>query len=112
MIELHIVLRVPVNKSRALTDALLALAKSARTQSGCVEVDVYKTVGFPRYVCYDEIWESEASLRKMIASSHFSRLAALMELSSEPPACEFRFISQTYGLDFAERVRANAYDVN
>lgn len=111
MIELHVVLRVPGNKNRALIEALQALAKSARKVPECVAVDVYQTVGFPRYVCYDEIWESEASLRKMIVSLHFSRLAALMELSSEPPACEFRFISQTYGLDFAERVRANASDL-
>jgi hypothetical protein len=56
------------------------------------------------------MWESEAALRSMIASRHFSQLAALMELSSEPPACEFRFISQTYGLGFAEQVRDCAND--
>lgn len=110
MIELHLVLRVPVNKSRMVVDALTALAKTVRTVPGCVAVDVYKTAGFPRFICYDEIWESEAMLRAMIASPHFSQLAALMELSSEPPACEFRFISQIYGLEFAERVRANAND--
>jgi quinol monooxygenase YgiN len=68
-------------------------------------VEVYKTVAGASYICYEEIWESEAALRRMIASRHFSQLAALMELSSEPPSCEFRFISQTYGLEFAEQVR-------
>lgn len=105
MIELHVVLRAPPNQTRSLTAALQALAKSARTLQGCVNVEVYKNVAKPRYLCYDEVWESEPELHHMIASHHFSQLAALMELSSEPPSCEFRFISQTYGLGFAEQVR-------
>jgi quinol monooxygenase YgiN len=110
MIELHLVLKAPPNKTRTLITALQALAKSARTVPGCIAVEVYKTVAEPRYICYDEIWDSEAALRRMIASRHFSQLAALMELSSEPPACEFRFISKTYGLGFAELVRGCAND--
>lgn len=110
MIELHLVLRAPPNRTRILIDALQALAESVRSVPGCMAVEVYKSVAGPRYICYDEIWESEAELRRMIVSHHFSRLAALMELSSEPPACEFRFISQTYGLGFAEQVRACSND--
>lgn len=105
MIELHLVLRARPNQIRSLTAALQALAKSARALQGCSKVEVYKNVAQPSYLCYDEVWESEPELRRMIASHHFSQLAALMELSSEPPACEFRFISQTYGLVFAEQVR-------
>lgn len=105
MIELHVVLRARPNQTRSLTAALQALAKSARTLRGCVNVEVYKNVAQPRCLCYDEVWESELELRRMIASHHFSQLAALMELSSESPSCEFRFISQTYGLSFAEQVR-------
>jgi quinol monooxygenase YgiN len=105
MIELHIILRAPPNQTHSMTAALQALAKSARTLQGCLNVEVYKNVAQPRYLCYVEVWESEPELRHMIASHHFSQLAALMELSSEPPTCEFRFISQTYGLGFAEQVR-------
>ena len=105
MIELHLVLKAPPNKIRILIAALQALAKSSRVAPGCMAVEVYKTVAVPRYICYDEIWESEAALRSMIVSRHFSQLAALMELSSEPPVCEFRFISKTYGLGFAEFVK-------
>jgi quinol monooxygenase YgiN len=110
MIELHLVLKAPPNKTRTLIAALQALAKSVRLAPGCIAVDVYKTVSGPSYICYDEMWESEATLRGMIASRHFSQLAALMELASEPPACEFRFISQTYGLGFAKQVRDCAND--
>jgi quinol monooxygenase YgiN len=104
-------LKATPNKTRTLIAVLQALAKSARLAPGCMAVEVYKTVAGPSYICYDEMWESEAALRRMIASRHFSQLAALMELASEPPACEFRFIAQTYGLGFAEQVRgcANTY---
>jgi len=105
MIELHLVFKTPPNQTRSFTAALQALAKSARTFPGCMSVEVYKNVAQPRYLCYDEVWESEAELRSMIASHHFSQLAVLMELSSEPPFCEFRFIGKTYGLGFAELVR-------
>ena len=110
MIELHLVLKAPPNKTRTLIAALQALAKCARVETGCIAVEVYKTAVGSRYICYEEIWESEAALRSMISSRHFSQLAALMELSSEPPSCEFRFISQTYGLGFAEQVRGCAND--
>jgi quinol monooxygenase YgiN len=110
MIELHLVLKALPNKTRTLIAALQALAKCARVETGCIAVEVYKTAVGSRYICYEEIWESEAALRSMISSRHFSQLAALMELSSEPPSCEFRFISQPYGLGFAEQVRGCAND--
>lgn len=108
MIELHLVLRVLPNQIPTMTDALQALAKSARSKPGCIAVEVGKSVTGPCCIFYDECWESETELRRMIASHHFSQLAALMELASEPPACEFRFISQVYGLNFAEQVRGHA----
>jgi quinol monooxygenase YgiN len=89
MIELHLVLKAPPSKTRTLIAALQALAKSSRGAPGCMAVEVYKTVAVPRYICYEEIWESEEALRSMIVSRHFSQLAALMELSTEPPVCEF-----------------------
>ena len=105
MVELHLVIRVSLNKTRSLIDALQALAKSARAVSGCVAVEIYKAVGMSNCVCYVETWESEDVLQKMIASHHFSQLASLMELSVEPPDCEFRFISEVHRLDYALQVR-------
>ncbi len=90
--------------------ALQVLGKSARSAPGCIAVEVYKMVDAPHYIGYSEIWESENMLRRMIASTHFSQLASLMELCSEPPDCQFRFISKIEGLEFAERVRSSSYD--
>ncbi|MBU2571741.1 MAG: antibiotic biosynthesis monooxygenase [Gammaproteobacteria bacterium] len=105
MIEFHLTLKIPSNKSRPVIEALRVLAKKARAESGCITVEVYKTVAVPCRIVYQETWDSEESLRSMIASHHFSQLASLMELSTEPPKCEFRFISDVYGLEFAAKVR-------
>ncbi|MGR8979257.1 MAG: putative quinol monooxygenase [Gammaproteobacteria bacterium] len=110
MIELHLVLRVPPNKTRPMIDALITLAKNARAETGCIAVQVYRAFGVPHCVCYDETWESESVLRRMIASRHFSQLASLMELSSEPPDCQFRFIAEIRGLEFAAQVRDDSDD--
>lgn len=110
MIELHLVLKAPTKRIRHLIDALQVLADSARLEPGCLGVELYQNVAGQRYLCYDEMWESEADLRRMLTSHHFCQLANLMELASEPPACEFRFINQTYGFDFAERVRGLSDD--
>lgn len=108
MIEFHLVLRVAPNKARTVVDALQVLAKSARATPGCMGVEVYKAVDERGCICYDEIWETESVLRSMIASKHFSQLAALMELSSKPPDCQFRFIAKTQGLEFAEQIKGFA----
>lgn len=111
MIEFHLTLKIPSNKSRPVIEALQVLAKKARVEFGCTEVEIYKTVGVPRLIGYQETWDSEEALRGMIASHHFSQLASLMELSIEPPKCEFRFISDVHGLEFASKVRnCSEYD--
>lgn len=110
MIELHLVLKAPSNRISALIDALQVLADSVRSKPGCLGVGLYKSVTEPRCLYYDEIWESELDLRRMLESHHFCQLATLMELASEPPTCEFRFISKTCGFDFAEQVRGLSVD--
>ncbi|WP_268741927.1 putative quinol monooxygenase [Methylohalobius crimeensis] len=103
--ELYLVLRAPPRRSRVMVRALQSLAKSARAESGCTGVRLFGAIGDPRCVCYVETWESEAVMRRMIASEHFSQLAALMELAAEPPECQFRVIAEIRGLEYAAQVR-------
>lgn len=105
MIELHIVIKTHAKETRSIIQALQTLGKSIRSIPGCISVEIYKRVGAPCIVCYDEIWASDSALHKMITTEHFSQLASLMECASETPSCEFRFISEIQGLEFAEQVR-------
>ena len=88
--------------------AFRALTRWARAEPGCLSARLFVADGDPRCVCYVEAWESEEALRRMIQSPHFSQLAALMELGSEAPDCEFRLITETRGLEFPASVRASA----
>ncbi|MGR9099203.1 MAG: putative quinol monooxygenase [Gammaproteobacteria bacterium] len=105
MIELQLMLRAPPRKTRVLIAALRSLAKSARADAGCFEVRLLESVEDRRCVSYSETWDSEKSLRRMIASRHFSQLAALMEMAAAPPECRFREIGEVRGLEYAAQVR-------
>ncbi len=112
MIELHLTLKVPAKKFREISEALLMLAKDVRMEPECIEVGVYKNMSMPHVFCYEEVWKSEVALRKMIASNHFRQLSSLMELSSEMPDCQFRFINDVQGIEFASRASEKSIGVD
>lgn len=105
MIELHLVLHTTRYQTRAVISAFQTLARWARAEPGCLSAQLFVAVDESRSLCYVETWESEEALRRMIRSSHFSQLAALMELGAEAPECEFRLITETRGLEFPMMVR-------
>jgi quinol monooxygenase YgiN len=105
MIELHLVIHLPRRQKRVFINAFQSLAKWARAEHGCFSAELFVAAFDPRCLRYIETWKSEDELRQMIRSQHFSQLIALMELASEAPACEFRVINATSGLEFAAQVR-------
>jgi quinol monooxygenase YgiN len=110
MIELHLRLRARPHQATLLGDALQALARSVRLEPGCSEAHPWTQLGDPDCLDYVEIWESEAALCRALRTAHFTRLAALMETAAEPPALEFRIISEIRGLDLARHARAEGGD--
>lgn len=107
MIELHLLIHLPRRQKRTVLAAFQSLAKWARAEHGCISVELFVAASDPGCLCYVETWKSEAELRQMIRSRHFSQLIALMECASKAPTCEFRIIEQTYGLELAAQVRAH-----
>jgi quinol monooxygenase YgiN len=105
MIELHLAIHLPRRQKRVLIKAFQSLAKWARAEHGCSSAELFVAASDPWCLRYIETWKSEDELRQMIRSQHFSQLIALMELASEAPACEFRVIEETRGLEFAAQVR-------
>ncbi|WP_221064187.1 putative quinol monooxygenase [Methylomagnum ishizawai] len=106
MIELRLLIHTSRQHTRPVIAAFRALARWARAEPGCLSARLFLADGDPRCVCYVETWESEEAVRKMIRSPHFSRLAALMELGTEAPECQFRLIAETRGLEFPASVRS------
>lgn len=111
MIELRLYLRTPPQHTRSLLTALQALARLARLEHGCLEAQLFIESQDRRNLCYTEMWDSEEQLCSMLRSEHFTRLAALMEAASEPPALSFRRITAIDGLEFVRQARLGRCDL-
>ncbi len=77
-------------------------AQLDRNCSGCW---LYVDAMDPRCLCYMEEWAAPIDLGREIRSARFTRLLSIMEGAAERPKLEFRFISQTRGLDYVEEAR-------
>jgi hypothetical protein len=60
----------------------------------------------PLKVDYVEEWDDPAELRPQLSCERFSRLLELVEMAAEAPEVEFRWISETYGMDYIATQRA------
>ena len=107
---MHLRLRCRSPQTRMLGEALQALARVVRLESGCVEAQPWAQLDDRDCLDYVELWESEAALRRALRSAHFTRLVALMETAAEPPALEFRTIGEIRGLDLAWDARGEGGD--
>ena len=54
---------------------------------------------------YVEEWQDAGDLERELRSDRFSQLLALMETSAQPPALEFRVVTETRGLEYVAAVR-------
>lgn len=75
-----------------------------------MEVHLFTESEDSQRLCYSELWDTEENLRSMLRSERFTHLVELMEMSAEPPALDFRTISETHGLEFAWRARHGQQD--
>lgn len=110
MIEIHLRLQPEPRQRPAVVEALRALASAALQQNGCTEARVLVEANDPDQLWYFEGWSNEATLKRVLRSIHFTHLANVMEMASRRPALEFRVITETRGLEFAERVRQTKTD--
>lgn len=110
MIELRLCLQAHSRQTQPLVAALQSLARSARLERGCLEAHVFTESDDPRCLYYSEAWDVEENLRSMLRSERFTHLVELMEMAAEPPSLDFRTISETQGLEFAQQARRDPND--
>ena len=89
-----------------LVEALRSLTRPARLDRQCLAAWVSQDVDGPEALCYVEEWRGESAAARRVGSAEFGQLLGLMEASPSPPSLEFRFVSQTRGLDYVEAVRS------
>ncbi len=105
-------IRTEPRKAADLVSALRALIRSARTEKGLIRCASYLEVDKADTVCYEEQWQSREDLEEQIRSPRYTQLLALMECATEQPLLEFRFVSETRGLEYVGAVRGEEYSFN
>lgn len=88
-----------------MLEALNSLAFATRLDRGCSDCRLSVDANDPRSFCYVEDWNSLEDLEREIRSDRFTRLLLLLETAPELPVLEFRFVSETRGLDYVGEVR-------
>ncbi|HWI58206.1 MAG TPA: hypothetical protein VNZ22_13330 [Bacillota bacterium] len=88
-----------------MIQALRSLMVPAQLDRGCDGCWLFLDVMDPRCLCYVEEWATPTDLEREIRSARFTRLLSVMEEAPLAPSLEFRFVSQTRGLDYVEAVR-------
>jgi len=105
MVHLSLTLGVPPGLTREVSDALRALARRARRDSGCAASDVYASVEDQSRLVLHEQWTGEDDLARYIRSDDFTQVLTLIEMASHPPVLEFQIAGETRGLDYVAEVR-------
>jgi len=75
---------VPVEKRHELSQTIVSLLGSIRTEQGCGRCDAWHNIEDENLLCLLETWDSRESLENHLHSGHFKVLRGAMSLLSEP----------------------------
>lgn len=101
-------MKSPARLTAELIQALRSLMRAARPEKGFIACQIYRDAEDANLLCYEEGWQTEKDLEEQVRSPRYTRLLALMESASEQPTLEFRFVSETRGLEYVAAVRRQA----
>jgi quinol monooxygenase YgiN len=105
MVQMTVRLTATTGHAYQLVEALHALMRQTRGQSGCADVHIAADVDEANAFWYCEDWSTAKALESDMRTDRFSQLLALMETSARAPTLEFRLISETRGLEYVTAAR-------
>jgi quinol monooxygenase YgiN len=110
MVQMTVRLTATSGRAPQLIDALHSLMRHSRGHAGCLSASLAADVDEANTFSYQEDWRDEESIKEELRTDRFSQLLSLMETSVTPPVLEFRFVTETRGLEYvsAARARENA----
>ena len=88
-----------------MIQALRSLMLPIQLDRGCGGCHLYADVGESNSLLYVEKWATRKDLEREMRSCRLNRLMSVMESSPVPPVLEFRFVSQSRGLEYFAEVR-------
>ena len=105
VIQLCLTLAARPGQTDAMVRALNSVMLWARLDRAGARCQLWTKVDEPESLCYIEEWPTVEDLERQMCEEAFTRLLAVMEAAAEPPVLEFRFVSETRGLDYVAVVR-------
>jgi quinol monooxygenase YgiN len=87
---------------------LSSIAKHIRVESGCIACRVYQNAHEDRALLFEEIWKSEAELKRHIRSEEYLNILLVVEMAVEKPEIRFETVSHVTGMETIEKVRAGS----
>ena len=105
MSRISLSLLAPPGHAREVADALRALARRARQDSGCSFSEVYASLEDQNQLVLREEWSADEDLARYLRSDDFSQVLTLIEMAAAPPLLEFQVAGETRGLDYVAEVR-------
>jgi quinol monooxygenase YgiN len=82
-------MHISPDKHRELTQTLMSLIESIRTEQGCRRCDLWQNVEDENRLCLLEEWASQADLKKHMKSRSFRVLRGAMSLLKEQHEISF-----------------------
>jgi quinol monooxygenase YgiN len=108
VIQLLIRLTAPPGRLQQTIQALRSVMSPAHPERGGAGAHISSDVGDGNVLYYAEDWPDVEGLNEHLRSLRFGRMLGLMETAAEAPSLEFRFVSETRGLEYVAEVREAA----
>ena len=105
MVQVMLTVVAHPRRTAEMIETLRSLMLPLQASSGFVSSRLYQEADRPEAICYVEEWQTPEDLDKLIRSSHYTRLLALMEAAAEPPDLRLNWIAEVKGLEYLEAIR-------
>ena len=104
LLRLRVLPRDRINAIRTLQSTI----GPTKARQGCLSCSFYSHIDNDDELLLVQKWSSQEVLDNYLLSPIFSLLVEGIELSTEEPLIEFHRISDTSGLEYAEKIRLGA----
>ncbi len=110
MILVIIRMKVFSEKRMELSQAIVSLIGSIRTEKGCQRCDFCQSMEDENELCLLEEWDTQENLMSHLNSEHFRVLRGAMNLLKEPYERMFHTVFHPAGMVWEDVLRASKVD--
>lgn len=104
MVQVCLRLMAVAGQADALARALGSIKIRTQLETSGVQCDLWTQADDRGVFCYMETWPRADVLEQHMRSETFAHLLSVMETAAATPALEFRFVSDTRGLEYVAAV--------